>query len=104
MSARQRKGDTERTTLPRRANTIREAAAQLAQRKLEEEAGKLAVSLELRERRKAVSDRIGCALAVLMGAIAFRVAGWWALVLVAGYGVGAWRSYLAWRRMTQGTI
>ena len=75
-------------SLPRRANGIRTLAADMAARKLAE------VS-----QRQAVSDRVSYALAVLLGAGAFKYAGW---NLVGGIAalqlLGAVVAYRRWRK------
>lgn len=78
---------TTRTTLPRRANTIRAAAISLAAKH------EAAVAL-----RQAVSDRIGYALAFLLGALVLWIGGGYGVALGACfYGRRAYRSYRAWR-------
>lgn len=78
---------TTRTTLPRRANTIREAAASLAAKH------EAAVAL-----RQSVSDRISYALAFLLGALVLGVGGWYGVALGACfYGWRAYAGYRAWR-------
>jgi hypothetical protein len=79
--------NTARTTLPRRAGTIRAVAASLAAR---HEATVIA--------RQIVSDRASYALAFLLGGLVFRVGGWYGLALGACfYGWRAYRSWRAWR-------
>jgi hypothetical protein len=71
------------TTLPRRANTIRAVAASMAH-KHEREVGA----------RQAVSDRIGYAVAAVLGSIAYRYFGQMGVaVLVALYAISALRAH-----------
>ena len=78
---------TERTTLPRRAGTIRVVAASLAAKHV---AAVLA--------RQLVSDRVSYALAFLLGALTFGVGGWYGVALGACfYGWLAYIGYRAWR-------
>jgi hypothetical protein len=71
------------TTLPRRAKTIRAVAAQLAH-KHETETGA----------RQAVSDRIGYAVAAVLGAVAYGWLGRVAVVVLVGlYAVSAIRAH-----------
>lgn len=70
-------------TLPRRANTIRSLAAQLAHKKMTEDGA-----------RQAVSDRIGYLVASLIGAAVFRYVGWPGVeALGALYAGSAWLAY-----------
>lgn len=79
--------NTTRTTLPRRANTIRAVAAGLA-----------AKHEALVAARQAVSDRVSYTLAFLLGALTFGVGGWYGVALGACfYGWLAYRSYRAWK-------
>lgn len=78
---------TTRTTLPRRANTIRAVAASLAAK---HEAVVLA--------RQSVSDKVSYALAFLLGALVLWIGGAYGVALGACfYGWRAYRSYRAWR-------
>jgi hypothetical protein len=71
------------TTLPRRANTIRAVAAQLAHKHETESFA-----------RQAVSDRIGYAVAAVVGAAAYALFGKPAIgVLIMLYAVSAVRAH-----------
>jgi hypothetical protein len=73
--------------LPRRANTIRALAGTMANRKVAELA-----------QRQSVSDKIGYALAVCMGAVTFRYLGVDGVGLLATVYLGnAWLSYRKWK-------
>lgn len=76
-------------SLPRRANGIRDLAAQMASKKL---AGVNA--------RQAVSDRIGYAVATVIGGLVTTFAGWWGLVAVVTlYAFSASRAYRRYRTL-----
>ncbi len=81
--------ETPARTLPRRANTIRALAASFADRKLTEV-----------NSRQAVSDKIGYAVAVLLGAIAYRYGGrGWVAVTMGGYLFNAWIAHRRWKQL-----
>lgn len=77
--------------LPHRANTLRAIAASMANRELMRAT-----------QRQAVSDKIGYAVAVVMGAAAWRYGGrLWVAVLCAGYVFNAWMAHRKWQRLTK---
>jgi hypothetical protein len=79
------------TTLPRRANTIRQLSAAMAHKKLTEDG-----------QRQAASDKIGYAVAVLLGAVAFMYGGKLAVVgLIVVYLLNAVRAYQRWKALTK---
>ncbi len=76
-------------TLPRRANTIRALAAQLAHRKMTEDGA-----------RQAVSDRIGYLVAAIIGAAVFRYLGWSGVqALGILYAASAWLAHRRWKKV-----
>lgn len=77
------------TTLPRRANTIRAVAATMAHKHETEMFA-----------RQAVSDRIGYAVACVLGAVAYRFFGQTGVgVLVALYAVTAIRAHRKYQKL-----
>ena len=78
------------TTLPRRAGTISRAVAAMAHKKMTETG-----------QRQAASDRIGYAIAVGLGAVAFKYGGpGWVAFLAAGYLFNAWMAFRRWKALT----
>lgn len=58
-------------------------------------------TLTIVEARADVSNRIGYALAVVLGAVVSGLLGWWAvLVLGVFYCLGAWGAYRRWKALT----
>jgi uncharacterized membrane protein (DUF4010 family) len=78
------------STLPRRANGIRTLAAQMATKKLNEI-----------NARQAVSDRIGYAVAAIIGAVASEYFGTAGIAIVVGvYAVSGVLAYRRYRALT----
>lgn len=76
-------------TLPRRANTIRAIAVQIAHKKMTEVGA-----------RQAVSDRIGYLVAALIGASAFRYFGWMGVeVMGVLYAASAWLAHRRYQKI-----
>ncbi len=78
-----------RTTLPRRANTIREVASTLAD-----------IRLRIVTARQVISDRIGYIVASILGAATYHYFGRIGLaVLCALYAVRVVNAYHAWKEL-----
>jgi hypothetical protein len=78
---------TQLSGVPRRANQVKKLAAEVAAKQ---------VARVLR--RQAVSDKIGYAIAVTVGAVAGWSAWWAGLVVIAFYSMSAVRAYRQFRK------